>query len=131
VLLDDDHDTLRMSPEPGCALALWRAYLRSYDRLGCDPFVGRRLPSLLHDAGARPQRIRLVQYGACAGQPELPALVENLARVMESARDLILEQQLAAEPDFSAMRRELAQWALRPDAALWYSICYAEGVRPG
>jgi ubiquinone/menaquinone biosynthesis C-methylase UbiE len=130
VLLDDDHDTLRAHPEPARAMALWRLYLRSYDRLGCDPFVGRRLPALLHGAGAEPQRIALVQYGACAGQPELEALVENLARVMESARELMLEQRLASEGDFTAMRAELEDWAARPDAALWYSICYAEGVRP-
>jgi len=131
VLLDDDHDVLRMHPEPGAALALWRAYLRSYDRLGCDPYVGRRLPALLHQAGARPVRSDLVRYGACAGQPELGALVENLARVMESARALMLVEGLAAEGDFEAMRAELASWAARPDAALWYSICLAEGVRPG
>jgi ubiquinone/menaquinone biosynthesis C-methylase UbiE len=128
VLLDDDHDTLRAFPEPPSTMALWRAYIRSYDRLGCDPFVGRRLPSLLHAGGARPLRIALVPYGACAGQPEFAALVENLARAMESARDLMLEQQLAAERDFSAMRAELRDWARRPEAALWYAISYAEGA---
>ncbi len=130
VLLDDDHDTLRAFPEPHRTMALWRSYFRSYERLGCDPFVGRRLASLLHGAGIPPRRIALVPYGACAGQPEFAALVENLARVMEGARDLVLEHRLAAESDFAAMRAELADWVRRPDATLWYSICYAEGLRP-
>lgn len=129
VLLDDDHDVLRCHPEPVRAMALWRAYLRSYERLGCDPYVGRRLPALLHAAGARPRRALPVTYGACAGQPQFRGLVLNLSRVMESARDLMLEQELATADDFTAMAEELAAWAERPDAALWYSICLAEGVR--
>jgi hypothetical protein len=49
---------------------------------------------------------------------------------MEGARDLVLEHRLAAESDFAAMRAELADWVRRPDATLWYAICYAEGLRP-
>lgn len=52
ILADDDHDLLRLWPEPPGVMSLWQAYVRTYDHLGNDPFVGRRLVSLLHSAGA-------------------------------------------------------------------------------
>src|SRR5262249_46226556 len=43
VLQDDDRDVLRLWPEPPGLRPLWQAYMRTYDRLGNDPIVGRRL----------------------------------------------------------------------------------------
>src|SRR5262249_2100513 len=43
ILEDDAHDTHCLWPEPPGFGRLWSAYLRTYDRLGNDPFVGRRL----------------------------------------------------------------------------------------
>ena len=51
VLADDDHDVLRLWPEAPGFNELWRAYIRTYDRNGTDPYIGRRLVSLLHAAG--------------------------------------------------------------------------------
>src|SRR5437868_11477648 len=62
VLQDDDHDVFRCWPEPPGFPALWRAFQRSYDRLGCDAFIGRRLVSLLHGAGARPVRSTWIYF---------------------------------------------------------------------
>src|SRR5258708_2463397 len=53
VLQDDDHDVLRCYPEPPGFMALWRAYERTYDRLGGDPHVGKRPPSFLDEGGGR------------------------------------------------------------------------------
>src|SRR3954447_14751891 len=72
VLQDDDHDVFRAWPEPPGFAALWHAFQRSYDRLGCDPCVGRRLISLLHEAGATPLRSTWIFFGACAGEPRWP-----------------------------------------------------------
>ena len=33
-------------------LELWRAYYTTYERQGKDPFIGRNLVALLHQAGA-------------------------------------------------------------------------------
>src|SRR5262249_37442388 len=41
VLEDDDHEMLRLWPEPPGVDAVWRAYIRTYDRLGNDPLIGR------------------------------------------------------------------------------------------
>src|SRR5262249_38154988 len=37
VLEDDDHDVLRLWPEPPGFWPVWQAYIRTYDRLGGDP----------------------------------------------------------------------------------------------
>ncbi len=69
VLEDDGHDVLRLWPEPPGFGRLWQCYLRSYDRIGCDPFVGHRLVSLLHSAGAEPTRNTWLFFGAARGSP--------------------------------------------------------------
>lgn len=45
VLADDDHQVLRLWPEPPGFVELWQAYIRTYEHLVCDSFVGRRLVS--------------------------------------------------------------------------------------
>ncbi len=130
VLQDDDHDVLRCHPEPPGLAALWRAYERTYDRLGCDPYVGRKLVSLLHAAGAKPVRSTWIFFGGCAGDPDFPGLIENLAGVLAGAREAIVGGGLLGVEEFDQGLEALGAWAVRPEAAFWYSICWAEGVRP-
>jgi SAM-dependent methyltransferase len=128
VLQDDDHDTLRLWPEPPGFELLWRTYIRTYDRIGCDPYVGRRLVSLLHDADLRPRRCTYLFFGACAAELVWSGFIDNLIGLFLSAReamtDLIKPQEL--EQALAAVR----EWAARPDAAFWYAISYAEGTKP-
>ncbi|MFL5312461.1 MAG: methyltransferase domain-containing protein [Myxococcales bacterium] len=129
VLQDDDHDVLRLWPEPPGLGPLWQAYMRTYDRLGNDPVVGRRLAALLHDAGARPVRCTWLFFGACAGDPAFPAFVENLHFILATARDTIVQAGLlgAAEADEALV--QIRRFGARPDAAFWYAVAYAEGVK--
>lgn len=129
VLQDDDHDVLRCHPEPPGFGPLWRAYERTYDRIGCDPYVGRRLVSLLHQAQARPVRCDFVFFGGCAGEERFAGLVENMIGLFLGARDPIVEGGLLPAPEFERAVEELRQWGERPDAAFWYAIFWAEGVR--
>lgn len=128
VLQDDDHDTLRVWPEPSGFDQLWRAYIRTYDRIGCDPFVGRRLVSLLHEGGLKPKRCTYLFFGCCAAEASWPGLVDNMAGLFTGARDAIVA--LLPPQDFDRAMAAYGQWAQRPDAALWYAISYAEGVKP-
>jgi SAM-dependent methyltransferase len=130
VLADDDHAILRLWPDPPGFQTLWDAYIRAYDRLGNDPFVGRRLVSLLHQAGVQPMRNTLVFFGSCAGNPHLSAFVENLTGVIVGARDTVLSNGLFDEAYFDEVVTNLDDWSKRPDAAFWYGICWAEGIRP-
>ena len=67
VLADDDHQILRLWPEPSGFLELWQAYIQAYEHLGCDAFVGRRLVALLRESGANPVRNHWIFFGSCAG----------------------------------------------------------------
>ena len=130
VVQDDDHEILRCWPEPPGFAALWSANARAYDRLGCDPFVGRRLASLLHQAGARPLRCTFIFFGGCAGEASFPGLVENMSELLRGARGAIVEGGLLGTAEFDAALEGLRLWSRRPDAAFWYGIFWAEGVRP-
>jgi SAM-dependent methyltransferase len=130
VLADDDHDVLRLWPEPPGMTELWRAYMRTYDRIGNDPFIGRRLVALLHDAGAKPVRNDWIFFGACAGMEIFEILSDNMAGVVRTARETIVGMSLFGEREFDAVMLQYEQWRRRADAALWFSVCYAEGVRP-
>ncbi len=130
ILADDDHDILRLWPEPPGLMLLWQAYIRSYDRLGNDPYVGRRLVSLLHEAGAVPARNNWVFFGGCAGSPAFVDIVENLARILLGAREAILATAHLLEKTFDDAIAALDDWSTRSDAAFWFAMCVAEGIKP-
>ena len=90
VLEDDDHDLLRLWPEPPGVMPIWNAYMRSYDRAGNDPIVGRRLVQLLHRAGAEPRRNTWLFFGSCSGGPNFTGFVRNLASILRGARAAIV-----------------------------------------
>lgn len=129
VLQDDDHDVLRLWPQPPGLHELWQAYMRTYDRLGNDPIVGRRLVSLLHEAGAKPARCTWLFFGACAGEPTFPAFVENLHSILASARDTIVRAGLLGGREADEALAQTRAVGQRPDAAFWYAVAYAEGIR--
>jgi SAM-dependent methyltransferase len=130
VLEDDDHALLRLEPEPPGFHILWTAYQRAFDRVGNDPFTGRRLVSLLHQAGARPRRATLISWTNCAGSPEFPDLAHNLIEVIRTARAQVISHQLLAEAAFDSALAEIAAWSRLPDAVIWYAISWAEATVP-
>lgn len=130
VLQDDGHDIMRLSPEPPGFQRLWSAYLRTYDRVGNDPYIGHRLVSLLVQAGATPRRNNWLFFGSCAGHPDLGVYVENLAIILAGVRGPILALGEFDGAFFDAGLAAVRAWAGRPDAALWYAVSWAEGVRP-
>ncbi len=129
VLEDDDHEMLKLWPAPPHVDTVWQAYQRTYDRLGCDPIVGRRLVQLLAGAGLRPRRIEQLPFGACSGQASFVPLVRNLADIFRGARERILATGGACEDEFESALAGLAAFERRADAAFWYGIRWAEGVR--
>ncbi len=130
ILEDDDHDVMRLCPEPPGFWPVWHAYMRSYDRLGNDPYIGRRLVSFLCEAGARPRRNMWIFFGSCAGQENFGAFVENLVGVLRGARQTVLSQRLIEPEMFDEGLANVTKWGARADAALWFSICWAEGIKP-
>lgn len=132
VLLDDDHPVLSLSPEPPGFPALWQAYMRAFDRLGNDPLTGRRLVSLLHQAGAQPRRATMISWANCAGNPEFPVLIRNLIDVIRTARNQVIRFALLEAAAFDLALEEIDRWSTtRPDAVIWYAVSLAEAITPG
>ncbi|MFQ5766581.1 MAG: methyltransferase domain-containing protein [Acidobacteriota bacterium] len=129
ILEDDDHDLLRLWPEPRGFQDLWRAYYLTYEKHGKDPFVGRRLTHLIHKAGGRPRRILRLPFASCAGSPDFPIMAENFIAIVEGAREEILASRLVSGEEMDESLEAFREWQARPDAALWYSTAWAEGVR--
>ena len=129
ILEDDDHELLRLWPEPLGFYQVWRAYMRAFESLGTDPRVGRHLVTLLHEAGARPVRNTFNFFGGCAGSPSFDALIRNFVGILEGAEERMVS---LGHIDRATVREGLTvfeEWGKRPDAAMWYPTCWAEGRR--
>ncbi len=128
VLADDDHDLLRLWPESTEVMRLWRAYVQTYELLGNDPYVGRKLIALLHQAGARPAKAASVFFGGCAGSAAFGTLVDNFVGLFTGAAEHLTDSGLLDRPAIDAGIRAFNEWRTRPDAVLWYTFNWAEGT---
>ena len=129
ILEDDDHDLMRLWPEPPGFTTLWQAYQRSYEHLGNDPIIGRRLVLLLSEAGAEPVRNTFVFFGICAGEPHFPHYVDNLIGVIGGARATVIEAGLLDAGSFDAAIAALHEWSRGIAPTIWYAVAWAEGRR--
>jgi hypothetical protein len=75
-------------------------------------------------------RTSFLFFGACSGEPRFRPLVENMVGLLFGARDPIVQGGLLEPEQFDQSLDALRLWAGRPDAALWYAIFWAEGIRP-
>ena len=128
-LADDDHQTLTLFPEPLGFRSLWSAYMDSYVEVGNDPFIGRKLTQLLVDQGIRNVRNDVVFFGDCAGTDTFPLFVNNLIGVISTSHDVMTTSRLTSERDYQLSIQHLRDWSSLPHAAIWYTICVAEGIR--
>ncbi len=127
-LADDDHGYFHPWPEPAGFHPLWQAYVRSYEYLGNDPYIGRRLVLILREVGLTAISNSCVFFGGCAGDETFEAVADNLIGIMAGARELILSAGLLDEESYDAGLDGLVQWKNSPESALWYSVCCAEGI---
>jgi len=128
VLEDDDHELMRLWPELPGFQTLWDAYMKTYDKIGNDPNVGRKLVEILHMAGAKPRANTWIFFGSCSGDPIFTTVVENLIGILQTAREAITSGSLSAAA-FESTVTSLRDWGRAPDAALWYPMAWAEGTK--
>ena len=110
---------------------VWRAYMATYAATGCDPSVGRRLTSLLAGAGCKPARSTSIFFGGCAGSSDFEIHASNVATIMAGARASIVRSGAVDARGFDAGMAAWERWRKLPDAAIWYSVAFAEGVKVG
>jgi SAM-dependent methyltransferase len=130
ILQDDSHDVLRLYPEPPGFYTLWNAYIRTYDRLGNDPYIGHRLVWLLHQAGVKPSHNTWLFFGSCQGEENFSALTRNLYILLDGAGQRIVQEEILDLSTLQSALEALDKWTQRPDAAIWYAISWAEGRIP-
>lgn len=129
VLVDDDHENFRLHPEPAGFSKTWKAYRGTYKRLGNDPYIGRKLVSLLYQTGLKKIRNNVVFFGDSAGSSTFPTYCGNLITILLQAKGVMIKESLIGENDFQRAILNLQEWALLPDAALWYAVNWAEGTK--
>jgi ubiquinone/menaquinone biosynthesis C-methylase UbiE len=129
ILADDDHDIFRLYPEIPGFKKLWRAYIKTFLSVGNDPDIGRKLVSLLYRAGLTPLRNTWIFFGSCSGDIHFPVYVDNLIGVIVGAKEQMLHQGLFKEEKFDSIIDSFRDWRHKPDAALWYAVSWAEGVK--
>ena len=127
VVIDDDHDYFHPWPEPAGFPALWQAYVHSYERLGNDPYIGRRLVLVLREAGLTSIRNSCVFFGGCGGNETFEAVADNLIGALAGAKEAMLSDGFLDEESYNIGMDGLVQWKDDTASALWYSACYAEG----
>lgn len=129
IVVDDDHDTLRLWPEAPEFMVLWLAYCELYSRRGMDPWIGRRLAHLAVEAGLRPARATVLFFGACKGMPAFEAARDNFRGVIEGSREELLTAGLVSIASYESGQRDFDAWATASAASLWYAVPYVEATR--
>jgi SAM-dependent methyltransferase len=127
VLYDDDHDLLRLDPPAPKFMEAWNAYMRTYSEHGNDALIGRRLPRLIHTAGARLERNNWIFFGSCAGAGDWRTVIDNCRGILVGGRAEIVAHIEASA--FDAAIAEFDAWARRADASFWLPLAWAEGRR--
>jgi hypothetical protein len=97
---------------------------------GFNPFIGRRLVDLLHDAGVAPKRSASLSVSSCAGSPSFRPLLQIVVESFHSAGKSMMQSGAIERDTFAAGMQGLRSWDEHPAAALWYTTCWAEGRRP-
>lgn len=129
-LADDDHQSMTLYPVPDGFQELWTAYTDAFIEIGCDPFIGRKLHKLLLDQGFEHVYIDTVFFGDCAGNETFSSFSRNLIEVIGTARNVMLENNLITGQAYDAAIGALQAWSDKREAAIWYPLCIASGIKP-
>lgn len=129
VLIDDDHSLYRMHPDCTEMKTLWEAYCKSYEMIGNDPWIGRKLVSLLNDAGITAIRQDTIFFGSWRGDSRFQMYVDNIAGILNGARPVLEKHNLLSTQDTDQALAAFESWSRRDDAAIWYPLNVAIGIK--
>jgi SAM-dependent methyltransferase len=127
ILVDDDHANFHIAPATPAFSKLWELYCQAYHELGNDPYVGRNLVTLLHQAGFKDFKIDFVLFGAAKPERDFMHYANNLIGILKGAKLQIIKLGAMDEAQFDHDLKEISAWAQREDATLWYPANWAEG----
>lgn len=128
-LIDDDHANFHIAPPVGGFEILWPAYCKVYQMAGNDPYVGRRLVTLLKQAGFKNTAIDFILFGAAYDEHDFQLYAENLIGIIDQARPEIRKLLQIDDPAFDGLLGEITNWASQDHAALWYAANWAQAIK--
>ena len=128
-ILDDDHELLRLDPACPELSALWTKYWQSYEAVDCDPLIGRSVPRWCGQAGLEVVSVDTLFFGATQGEPLFELVVDNIIRVIDSARQLMISKSFADDSDFDLASKAAANWRQSKNATVWYSLPYTTATK--
>ncbi len=121
---DSDDDTLVMHPVPDGFAEVLRARQETFRRRGADPFIGRRLTSLLRSAGLDDVRAVPVPISTATIGPEAFASIV-LAPIADG-----IDPDVMAPDEVARGAEALRDWGRRDDVFGLMTAVIASGRRP-
>jgi len=127
-LQEPDGTTLNCHPEHSAWERLKSAFLDAFSSVGADLRLGRRLYSLVRQAGLADVQYRPFILGVRASDP----MVDYLPSTVESLRGVILESGLLAERELSELLAACRTHLRQPDTSFtMYTVAQVWGRNPG
>jgi SAM-dependent methyltransferase len=126
---ENDISLSRLDPPCLCFEKVWSAFARHQQRLGGDPFIGRRLFRIFRSAGFKDVELSVQPDIHWQGSPGFSAWVENLAGNVRGARDGLIASELSTPAEVDEAISELSSLAQLPDASAQFVWNRAVAVR--
>ena len=121
-----ENSSLVVWPSSRALAETWRAFNQAQIDCGGDPFIGRKMFSLLGDAGFKEIDVWPHTFHAHAGRPEYFALVvREFVEILRSGRENVVARRLAAASIYDEAIRDLAALPERKGATITYTFLRA------
>jgi ubiquinone/menaquinone biosynthesis C-methylase UbiE len=132
VVVAQENDLAAHIVYPACETfeRVWQKFQRLQLMLGGDPYVGRKLYTLFHQAGLRELHTDLAQEVHFPTRPTFAPWIENVIGVLKSAEGELLTQNLVTVEEFSRAIAELEAFAKRDDACVYFYWNRIKGRKP-
>jgi SAM-dependent methyltransferase len=132
-VIEGDHGSCVWSPQTDAARAMWEAMIKVQQHIGHDPLIGRRLYSLLVDAGFG--EVEVVPKPAYVDSSNPLARHDALAKILvpmaTTAREKALELGLLSEEVWDMGLAEFSAVGDADDGSLFYTWFKGVGKKEG
>jgi len=130
-LIEGDHSSGKWTPETEAARAAWNGLVSSQQMLGHDPDIGKRLHSLMSEAGIQKPYVEPREVNPDQSDPNLLDGVVNqiIAPMVYSAEKPVLANSMVDPEIWKKGLQDLSQVASSPEGTFFYSWFKGEGKR--
>lgn len=121
-----DNATFGMAPESAAVRETLEALNRAQQAAGGDPYVGRRLGALFHEAGFTEVTVSALAIDGDDAHPQMrQGFAEEFAEIFEGLDESLPQLVEVAHRAAADLRR----LAVRPGARLWYRAALGQAVK--